>query len=227
MNCDEVEQYLDPFLDNQLRVTEILNVQEHLNICVYCRKELEIRQLMRSFLRSHFPWEEVPPHLRESILTRIDQEARLSSRSPLQVFLHSRKCLGIVLMMVSLMVIGGALWFHRETHEPFIVESVNRYIRYALSESPVELKFLGNDQIREWIESKIDFVAAVPDLGREGYHLRDIRLDRVLGKKAIEFLYEREGQKVLFVMVRSPDKQSLRAPKIDRNNRGFYADRLE
>ena len=50
-NCDECEQWMQPYMDRVLTDAERAEAETHLNECAYCRKRYRFEEQLRRFVR--------------------------------------------------------------------------------------------------------------------------------------------------------------------------------
>jgi mycothiol system anti-sigma-R factor len=50
-NCDECEQWMQPYMDRVLTDAERAEAEQHLNECAYCRKRYRFEEHVRRFVR--------------------------------------------------------------------------------------------------------------------------------------------------------------------------------
>ena len=50
-NCDECEQWMQPYMDRVLTDAERAEAETHLNECAYCRKRYRFEEHVRRFVR--------------------------------------------------------------------------------------------------------------------------------------------------------------------------------
>ncbi len=50
-NCDECEQWMQPYMDRVLTDGERAEAETHLNECAYCRKRYRFEEHVRRFVR--------------------------------------------------------------------------------------------------------------------------------------------------------------------------------
>jgi mycothiol system anti-sigma-R factor len=74
-NCEECEQWMQPYMDRVLTDAERAEAEEHLDRCAYCRKRYRFEERLRQFVRQAVEVEPMPAELKH----------RLSAlRTPLQ-----------------------------------------------------------------------------------------------------------------------------------------------
>ena len=67
MTCEETFRQLDDFLDHELRASECLLVQEHLEACWICAAEFKFEADIWSEVRAKLQRTTVPPGLLEKV----------------------------------------------------------------------------------------------------------------------------------------------------------------
>ena len=65
-NCDECEQWMQPYMDRVLTDAERAEAETHLNECAYCRKRYRFEEHVRRFVRQAVI-EPMPPELKERL----------------------------------------------------------------------------------------------------------------------------------------------------------------
>ena len=67
-NCDECEQWMQPYMDRVLTDAERAEAEVHLNDCAYCRKRYRFEEDLRVFVRSAVS-EPMPIELKQKLAT--------------------------------------------------------------------------------------------------------------------------------------------------------------
>ena len=65
-NCEECEQFLQPYLDRQLTEAEVLEAESHLDDCSYCRRAYHFEEKLRMYVR-RVASEPMPLHLKQKL----------------------------------------------------------------------------------------------------------------------------------------------------------------
>ena len=65
-DCAECEQLLQPYLDRVLTEAEVLEAEEHLDHCSYCRRAYRFEEELRMFVRRATS-EPMPPELKQKL----------------------------------------------------------------------------------------------------------------------------------------------------------------
>ena len=66
-NCDECEQWMQPYMDRVLTDAERADAETHLNECSYCRKRYHFEEHLRQFVRQSVV-EPMPLELKQKLL---------------------------------------------------------------------------------------------------------------------------------------------------------------
>jgi hypothetical protein len=82
-DCDSVRDDLDAFADGELRGDELRYVSQHIDSCIRCTEEVEIRRSVGGLIReSALQWHRQPPAgLASGVVTQVRTESSLSWRA--------------------------------------------------------------------------------------------------------------------------------------------------
>ncbi len=189
MNCPEIRARLHAYVDGELTVSDIAEVDGH---CLECRQcaalvsaEREFRQLLR-----RQPRDTAPSELRASILRRIRREAAVPT---------GRRWLPVSAIAVAAAIVAAVLLPAR-TPAPLVADLVDKHIAYAQIERPTELASTDPREVAEWLRSRAGMRVTVPDYSPSGIHLAGARLAEARERKASYLLYEK-GRTLLSVFI--------------------------
>ena len=204
MNCSEVRARLPAYVDRELTVSEISDVEGH---CLECRQsaalvgaEREFRQLLR-----RQPREAAPAELRARIRRRIRHEAAVAT---------GRRWLPLSAIAVAAAILVVVLLSAR-TPPPLVADLVDKHIAYAQIERPAELASTDPREIAEWFRSRAGLRVTVPDYSPSGIHLAGARLAEAHERKAAYLLYEKGRTLLSVFMVPAPSFEgTLRGDRV-------------
>ena len=204
MNCSEVRTRLPAYVDGELTVSEIAEVEGH---CLECRQctalvgaEREFRQLLR---RQHR--EAAPAELRARILRRIRSEAAVAK---------TRRWLPLSAIAVAAVILLVVLLPAR-TPPPLMADLVDKHIAYAQIERPAELASADPGEIAEWFRERAGLRVTVPDYSPSGIRLAGARLAETRERKAAYLLYEKGRTLLSVFMVPVPTSEgTLRGDRV-------------
>ncbi|HEY2424254.1 MAG TPA: zf-HC2 domain-containing protein [Chthoniobacterales bacterium] len=86
MNCDQARSSLDAYVDDELDLPSQLEMEEHLQGCGACQKEVKKMSKFKTLVRFNMPAYEAPPELRSIIL----RDAAEEIQAPLQMDIYIR-----------------------------------------------------------------------------------------------------------------------------------------
>jgi mycothiol system anti-sigma-R factor len=66
-NCDECEQWMQPYMDRVLSDAERAEAEKHLDECPYCRKRYRFEETLRQFVRQAVEIEPMPMELKTKL----------------------------------------------------------------------------------------------------------------------------------------------------------------
>jgi anti-sigma factor (TIGR02949 family) len=188
MTCAEVQARLHAYVDGELTVSDISELDGH---CVECREcaacvaaERELRQLLR-----RQPRDAVPPELRARIFHRVRREAAVAT---------ARR--GLPVSALAAAAIVAALLLPARTPPSLVAELVDKHIAYAELERPAELATADPREVADWFRSRAGMRVTVPDYSPAGIHLTGARLAEAHERRAAYLLYEK-GRTLLSVFI--------------------------
>ncbi len=189
MNCGDVRAKLDTYVDGELPVNEITDIDSHCVKCRDCaalaRAEREFRQLLR-----RQPREAAPPELRARIVSRVWRES--------VVALGRRWLLAPTAAAVAAVVV--MLLLPARTSPPLVAELVDKHIAYSQIDRPGELTSANPREVTEWFQARAGMRVTVPDYSPSGIHLAGARLAEAHERKVAYLLYEK-GRTLLSVFM--------------------------
>ena len=200
MSCGEVRAKLHAYVDGELPVNEITDIDGHCTECRECaalaRTEREFRQLLR-----RQPREAAPPELRERIVGRL--------RRQLVIATARRWLLPPVVAAAAAVVV--LMLLPPRTPPPLVADLVDKHIAYAQIERPAELASTDPREVAEWFRSRAGMRVTVPDYSPSGIHLAGARLAEAHERKAAYLLYEK-GRTLLSVFMVPVSASEARLP---------------
>ncbi len=66
-NCEECEQWMQPYMDRVLTDAERSEAEAHLDECSYCRKRYRFEEHLRQFVRQAVVIEPMPVELKQKL----------------------------------------------------------------------------------------------------------------------------------------------------------------
>jgi anti-sigma factor RsiW len=204
MICDEFLSAIDPYLDGELSVIDVLRMHRHLRQCERCRRVMNSEAALHALLSAEAAQDEPGASLREQVLQRVRAEDDGVSevrwgpgRFAVLSALLTTGVIGGVLVL--LLIIPGST--NRKPLAPFAAELAAKHLLYSQGPGyPLELRTSDAVQMMAWLERRLDSSQRLPRLPRANDHLVGGRISSVADFSAAYVLYETGGQKVsLFI----------------------------
>jgi mycothiol system anti-sigma-R factor len=189
MTCAEIRARLHVYVDGELTVSGIAEVDGHCVECPQCaalvRAERELRQLVR-----RQPRDTAPAELRTRIRRGIRREAAVA---------RARRWVPVAALAAAAAIVAVVLLPAR-TPSRLVDDLVDKHIAYAQVERPAELASADPREVADWFESRAGMRVTVPDYTPAGIRLAGARLAEAHERKAAYLLYEK-GRTLLSVFM--------------------------
>jgi anti-sigma factor RsiW len=216
MDCNEVRSRLHPYLDAELDLPSVVEVERHIASCAACQQALQSLRSLRSGVRTHAQYHAAPAALEERIRERLALDG--STREPARPW--SRRPaftrwleLGAVAATAAAAAWFGALQYAYRAPDAAIAEQVvTGHARAVLTSHTVDIETSDQHSVKPWLSSRLDFSPPVVDLGSQGFQLVGGRLD-YLDHRPVAALVFHARQHVIDLYVwpdASPDGRAAR-----------------
>lgn len=208
MSCNEMQKFLDPYLDDELDLVNILKIEQHLQDCVACQARYQNLLALRKGFKDKSLYYELPPTLQKRVHTALvkSQPRRPSFISGLMT--RSRVGWSVAVAFVLLLVMAGTgLTFLNLTpndtnraSNQLGQEILDSHLRSLMLNHLEDVVSTDQHTVKPWFNGKLDFSPVVEDFAGQGYPLIGGRLDYVDNKPAAVLVYER-GKHIINVYI--------------------------
>ena len=203
MICDEFLSAIDPYLDSELSVFDVVRMHRHLVGCERCRRVMNSEVALHALLSAEETQDQPGPSLRDQILQRVSAEDDGVSdvrrgRGRFAVLSAVLTGVALVAVLVLLMISGST---GRKPLAPFATELAAKHLLYSRGPGDLlELKTSDANRMTAWLESRLGSSQRLPRLPGANDRLVGGRISSVEDFPAAYLLYEVGGRKVsLFV----------------------------
>lgn len=199
LNCQEVENLLEAFHDNELDGVSSLAVQEHLDECLDCRRQLcWLREVEASLQRLS---ESVPPPTQE-LRRRIRQPTLKQQPGPLLTLFRAYGRLAAVVSLALLFALAAIVLLTERTGADVMlfVRDSAKLARNA-NTNLVEFGTSDTEQAELWLKQRMGFTSRIPS--PSGFKLVGARCCHINGKPVGLLLFERDGRRLSCYVGRS------------------------
>jgi anti-sigma factor RsiW len=188
MNCVRASELLHGYLDNELEVMHVEEIQTHLGACVSCGKQHAQELKLRALLQARAPRYAAPAHLRTRILTGVrsaERGRRVREWVPMG-WLQFGGSLAATVLLTSAITYYSLLW---PNSERVVDEVVAAHVRSMITNRLTDVESSDQHTVKPWFNGKVDFSPPVKDLVAQGFPLVGGRLDYVDGRPIAALLY--------------------------------------
>ena len=203
MICDEFLSAIDPYLDSELSVFDVVRMHRHLVGCERCRRVMNSEVALHALLSAEETQDQPGPSLRDQILQRVSAEDDGVSdvrrgRGRFAVLSAVLTGVALVAVLVLLMISGST---GRKPLAPFATELAAKHLLYSRGPGDLlELRTSDANRMMAWLESRLGSSQRLPRLPGANDRLVGGRISSVEDFPAAYLLYEVGGRKVsLFV----------------------------
>ncbi len=203
MICDEFLSAIDPYLDSELSVFDVVRMHRHVVGCERCRRVMNSEVALHALLSAEETQDQPGPSLRDQILQRVSAEDNGVSdvrrgRGRFAVMPAVLTGVALVAVLVLLMISGST---GRKPLAPFATELAAKHLLYSRGPGDLlELKTSDANRMMAWLESRLGSSQRLPRLPGANDRLVGGRISSVEDFPAAYLLYEVGGRKVsLFV----------------------------
>ena len=211
MNCEEIKNLMDAYLDGELDPVTSQKVEEHLRSCGNCERAYEVETAMAHAIRQTAPYYKAPIELRERIQFSLREAIGATSShgtagaGPLPVRRHQAARRGVFFEMpwswvalAAAIVLGAIIGstlsprLQQPGSDQFLAtELIANHVRSLMADHLTDVASSDQHTVKPWLDTKLDFAAPVLDLSGDGFPLIGGRLDYLDNHSAAALVYQR------------------------------------
>lgn len=188
MEHQQFMELLPAYADQELGISDVLAVEQHLDSCAACQNELSALSGMREKLKKHAPYFTAPDHLAQHITMSLPQGH--SSVDRFAGWNLNWVNAGAMLATLLAVVWSGALYMTQPSAQDRLIdELVSSHVRSLLVDHLSDVVSSDRHTVKPWFNGKLDFSPSVFDLAANGYPLVGGRLDYLNGHTVAVLVY--------------------------------------
>jgi anti-sigma factor RsiW len=210
VNCKEVIDLVDPYLDGELDPVTSQKVEEHLGECSGCDHAFKEHQAFVGAIGAVAPYHKSPAGLRERIQSsfrdQIPQSTRVVARghqtqvpkkrrdSPVVLFDTPWNWLGLAaaVILAALIVWSLAPVLRRPGAEQFLAtQLLASHVRSLMVDHLTDVASTDQHTVKPWFDGKLDFAPTVVNPASDGFPLVGGRLDYLDNRPVAALVYQR------------------------------------
>ena len=225
MNCEEIKNLMDAYLDGELDPITSQKVEQHLRDCPKCEQAYEVETAMAHLISQAAPYYKAPPELREGIQVSLREaigvtisrgaagEDPLPVRRPEAVrrgvfFDMPWNWLALAAAIVLAAIIASS--FLPRLRQPgadqfLATQLIASHVRSLMANHLTDVASSDQHTVKPWLDVKLDFAAPVVDLSGGGFPLIGGRLDYLDNHSVAALVYQRRKHFInLFIWPTTP-----------------------
>ena len=232
MNCQEIANLMDAYLDGELDALTSQKIEQHLRECSKCEQAYEVNTALAHAVSQAAPYYKAPIELRERIQFSLREtigattsrgaegEDLLAVRRPEPVrrgvFSEMPwNWLALAAAILVAAVVGLSLLprLRAPNADQFLAtQLIASHIRSLMVNHLTDVASSDQHTVKPWLDTKLDFAPPVVDLSSEGFPLIGGRLDYLNNRPVAALVYGRRKHFInLFVWPAASDE--AKAPK--------------
>jgi mycothiol system anti-sigma-R factor len=232
VNCEEIKNLMDAYLDGELDPITSQKVEQHLRDCPKCEQAYEVETAMAHAISRAAPYYKAPLELRERIQVSLREtigattsrgaagEGPLPVRRPEAVqravfFDMPWNWLALAAAIVLAAIIGSSLLprLRPPASDQFLAtQLIASHVRSLMADHLTDVASSDQHTVKPWLDTKLDFAPPVVDLASEGFPLIGGRLDYLDNRPVAALVYQRRKHFInLFVWPAASD--AAKAPQ--------------
>ena len=225
MNCEEVREYLLPFIDQQLNKKASSEIETHLQSCPLCTREFETEKRIESAIKEKMVRDPAPLVLRQKLIRQIEGQKPRSSWWWVFSSLFQSPPKRILASAAVLAVIIGSFYIYQTVSTPYFPifqEALKNHTNFLAGGFSLEIASSQAEEVSSWFQEKVDFPVSVPDFPGEEIELLGGKLIRIKDQDVVYLFYRGEEYDFSFLIhdcteVRLPQVRSVevRGQKFD------------
>jgi mycothiol system anti-sigma-R factor len=225
VNCKEIENLMDAYLDGEVDPVTSQKVEQHLRDCRKCEQAYEVETAMAHAISQAAPYYRAPLELRERIqvslreaigaptsrgATRDDSlPVRRPEAVPRGVFFDMQwNWLALAAAIALGAIVASSLLprLRQPGADQFLAtQLIASHVRSLMADHLTDVASSDQHTVKPWLDVKLDFAAPVLDLSGDGFPLIGGRLDYLDNHSVAALVYQRRKHFInLFIWPTTP-----------------------
>ena len=232
MNCEEIRNLMDAYLDGELDPVTSQRVEQHLRECGNCEQAYEVETAMAHAISQAAPYYKAPIELRERIQLSLREAigaptshgaagedplpVRRPEAVPRGVFFDmpwNWLALAAAIAVAAIVASSFLPRLRQPGADQFLAtQLIASHVRSLMADHLTDVASSDQHTVKPWLDAKLDFAAPVVDLSGEGFPLLGGRLDYLDNRPVAALVYGRRKHFInLFVWPAASD--AAKTPK--------------
>ena len=214
MSCQEVTEFLDAYLDNELEVVAASQFDRHVAGCASCRARYAQYREMQRAVQGRMEYFRAPEDFAQKLRASLFPDAGQEKKAKREWFPRWQAWTAVACLLAVLLT-GVALFRtlpRRAAPELVAEQVVSSHIRSLQANHLSDVISSDQHTVKPWFTGKLDFAPSVKDLASQGFPLAGGRLDYLDNRAVAALVYKRRQHTInLFLW---PSETANSAPRL-------------
>ncbi len=199
MDCVEAKDLVHFYIDQELDLLRVVDVDKHLQSCAACRDLYDRQRALRSTLRRDASYHRAPPELRERLRFAIRAQTNGTTRPRARG--RSQWNAGLAVAAAVVLSVSVALYIVLPTPQDRLENDVvSSHVRSLMVNHLSDVASSDQHTVKPWFNGKLDYSPPVNDLTAQGFPLIGGRLDYLDDRPVAALVYRHRQHAInLFV----------------------------
>jgi anti-sigma factor RsiW len=192
MNCNETQEVIHGYLDDELDLVHNLAVEQHLKECAACAQSLQREQSLRKAMASRPLYFEAPKGLEKRVRSAVRQASKAESRWSWRwrSAWDWPRMLAPLAAAAVVVLVTVPLVMRPSTEDRLSQEIVSAHVRSLMASHLTDVVSSDQHTVKPWFNGKLPFSPPVTDLAAQGFSLIGGRLDYVENHPVAALVYQ-------------------------------------